>query len=267
MNSVFSTSAIVLYLLCTLLMILRLQSKTTLADKSIFVLLLPGFAASLLHAYGLTQYLMTENGLQFGVFNAASAISLINSVMILLLTLKRRTELLTSIVLPLAALSIVLEIQFPNSHLLPANSPLGLQIHIVVSIIAYSLLGLAALFAIILAIQNRLLHNHHPGGLMRRLPSLQTTEKLLFDTIFAGFISLSLALLSGFAFLEDMFAQHLAHKTLLAIVAWLVFAILLIGRIQLGWRGRIAIRWTLAGFITLMLAYFGSKFAMEFVLT
>jgi len=265
MNSAFSIATISLYLLCTVLMILRLQGKAALADKKIIILLLPGFAATLLHAYGLTQYILTKEGLQFGVFNAASVISLVNSVMILSLTLKRRTELLTSIVLPLAALSIVLDKLFPDSHLLPADSPVGLQIHIMVSIIAYSLLGLAALFAIILAIQNRLLHNHHPGGLMRRLPSLQSTEKLLFDTIFAGFIGLSLALISGFAFLEDMFEQHLAHKTILAIVAWLVFATLLVGRIKLGWRGRIAIRWTLAGFFILMLAYFGSKFAMEFV--
>lgn len=247
-------------------MVARVQGRAVFADTKIYLLLLPGFAASGLHAFSLTQYLMTADGLQFGVFNAASAISLVNSMLILLLTLKRRTELLTSIVLPLAALSIVLESIFPNSLLLPANSPVGLQIHILVSIVAYSLLGMAALFAIILAIQNRSLHNHHPGGLMRRLPSLQTTEKLLFDTIFAGFVSLTLALISGFAFLEDMFAQHLAHKTILAIVAWLVFAVLLIGRIKLGWRGRIAIRWTLVGFTFLMLAYFGSKFVMEFVL-
>ncbi len=267
MNSVISFTAILLYLLCTALIILRIQGKAPLAEKNILLILLPGFIAAILHVFSLSHYLMTDEGLQFGVFNAASAISLVNVLLILGLTLRRRTELLASIVLPLAALSMLLERLFPDSHILPPDSPVGLQIHILVSIIAYSLLGMAALFAIILAIQNRHLHNHRPGGLMRRLPPLQTMEKLLFDTIFAGFIGLSLALLSGFAFLEDMFAQHLVHKTILAIVAWLVFAILLIGRIKLGWRGRIAIRWTLAGFATLMLAYFGSKFMLEFVIT
>ena len=91
-------------------------------------------------------------------------------------------------------------------------------------------------------------------------------ENLLFDTIVTGFICLSLSLVSGMMFLENMFAQQLAHKTVLSILAWIVFAILLLGRWQLGWRGRTAIRWTLGGFISLMLAYFGSKFVLEVLL-
>lgn len=101
---------------------------------------------------------------------------------------------------------------------------------------------------------------------MKRIPPLQTMEKLLFDSIVAGFIGLTLALLSGFVFLQDLFAQHLAHKTVLSIIAWLVFATLLAGRFTLGWRGRTAIRWTLSGFISLMLAYFGSKLVYEFII-
>ena len=74
------------------------------------------------------------------------------------------------------------------------------------------------------------------------------------------------AVLSGMVYLENMFAQHLAHKTVLSILAWLVFAILLVGRWLVGWRGRTAIRWTVSGFVLLMLAYFGSKFVVELVL-
>jgi ABC-type uncharacterized transport system permease subunit len=91
-------------------------------------------------------------------------------------------------------------------------------------------------------------------------------ETLLFDAIIIGFVCLSLSLVSGMIFLENMFAQHLAHKTILSILAWLVFAILLAGRWLAGWRGRTAIRWTLGGFISLMLAYFGSKFVLEVIL-
>ena len=91
-------------------------------------------------------------------------------------------------------------------------------------------------------------------------------ERLLFRMIAVGFILLSVSLLSGLVFLEDIFAQHLIHKTVLSIAAWGVFALLLWGRWRLGWRGRIAIRWTLAGFAVLMLAYFGSKFVLELVL-
>ena len=100
----------------------------------------------------------------------------------------------------------------------------------------------------------------------RMMPPLTTMESLLFDAIIIGFVCLSVSLVSGMVFLEDMFAQHLAHKTVLSIIAWLVFAILLTGRWMVGWRGRTAIRWTLGGFISLMLAYFGSKFVLELIL-
>jgi len=137
---------------------------------------------------------------------------------------------------------------------------------IVLSIMAYSLFAIAAVQAILLAIQDHQLRNRRPGGIIRALPPLQTMEDLLMQLILAGFILLTLALLSGFFFLEDIFAQHLVHKTVLSIAAWLVFATLLWGRWKFGWRGRTAIRWTLGGYIALMLAYFGSKLVLELLL-
>ena len=103
------------------------------------------------------------------------------------------------------------------------------------------------------------LRNRQRLTLVASLPPLQTMEHLLFELLWTGLILLSLAIASGFLFLEDMFAQRVAHHTVLSIASWLVFAILLAGRWRLGWRGRTAIRWTLAGFTMLMLAYFGSK--------
>ena len=82
----------------------------------------------------------------------------------------------------------------------------------------------------------------------------------------AGFILLTLSLLTGAIFLENIFAQHLVHKTSLSLLAWIVFAILLWGRWRSGWRGRRAIRWTLGGFSVLVLAYIGSKLVLELVL-
>ena len=91
-------------------------------------------------------------------------------------------------------------------------------------------------------------------------------EVLLFQTIGFGFIFLSTALLSGFFFVEDLFAQQLVHKTVLSIIGWFILAVLLFGRFKFGWRGRIAIRWTLAAFVFIMLAYFGSKLVLEFII-
>ena len=115
-------------------------------------------------------------------------------------------------------------------------------------------------------IQDHHLHQRHPGGFIRALPPLQTMESLLFEMIGAGFVLLTLALVSGFTFLEDMFAQRLAHKTILSITAWIVFGALLWGRLRFGWRGQKALIWTLSGFVVLMLAYFGSKVVIELIL-
>ena len=120
--------------------------------------------------------------------------------------------------------------------------------------------------ALLLAVQERHLHNRQPGGFVRALPPLQTMESLLFEMITAGMILLTIALATGFLFLENMFAQQLGHKTILSIMAWCVFATLLYGRYKFGWRGRKALKWTLAGFIVLLLAYFGQKAVIELIL-
>jgi ABC-type uncharacterized transport system permease subunit len=56
------------------------------------------------------------------------------------------------------------------------------------------------------------------------------------------------------------------HKTILSILAWILFAVLLWGRWKFGWRGQTAVRWTLGGFGFLILAYLGSKFVQEILL-
>ena len=91
-------------------------------------------------------------------------------------------------------------------------------------------------------------------------------EDLLFKLIAAGFLLLTVSLGSGVVFINDIFAQHLVHKTVLSIFAWLVFGLLLWGRWRYGWRGRLAVRLTLAGIVLLILSYFGSKLVLEVLL-
>lgn len=266
MDAITGLIAFTLYLLSTLGLFLRLQGDDFFNRKPIASILLPGFAAVVLHGFVLYDHLFTISGFQFGFFDAASSIAMVISLLVLLMSIKRRTEILALVILPISAIALLTQSISPSSYMLPYDAPQGLKVHVLVSIIAYSLLGLAACMSLVLSLQNSMLHNHHPGGWMKKLPPLQTMEKLLFDSIVAGFIGLTLALLSGFVFLQDLFAQHLAHKTILSIIAWLVFATLLAGRFTLGWRGRTAIRWTLSGFVSLMLAYFGSKLVYEFLI-
>jgi ABC-type uncharacterized transport system permease subunit len=224
-----------------------------------------GLAGSALHGLILYQGIVSAAGLSLDFFDAFSLVAWSVALVLLLSSLTKPVENLGILLLPVAAVAIVLELQFgtPGGD---ERAPWGLSVHILISLLAYSLLTLASVQAILLAIQDRHLHNRQPGGFVRALPPLQTMEALLFEVIGIGFFLLSLALVSGFVFLEDMFAQHLVHKTLLSILSWIVFAMLLWGRFRFGWRGRTAIRGTLVGFAFLMLAYFGSKAVLELIL-
>ncbi|MGB5764940.1 MAG: cytochrome c biogenesis protein CcsA [Sedimenticolaceae bacterium] len=225
-----------------------------------------GFAGLLLHAILLYLELFTANGLNLSFFNAVSLAAWTVSGLLLLSALSKPVENLAILALPLAAITVLLDLRFPGNHLLSQQAGWALRLHVLTSMLAYSLLTLASVQAILLAVQDNHLRRHHPGGFIRALPPLQTMESLLFEMISLGFVLLSVALITGFAYLEDMFAQHLVHKTVLSIVAWIAFAVLLWGRYRFGWRGRTAIRWTLVGFAVLMLAYFGSTAVIELVL-
>jgi ABC-type uncharacterized transport system permease subunit len=219
-----------------------------------------------LHGALLYQNTVTHIGINLGVLNAFSLVTWTILLLLLISSLRKPVENLGIALLPLGALAIALEARYPSVHLIHDTATAGLTIHILVSLLAYSLLTLASVQAILLAIQDHHLHHRHPGGFIRALPPLQTMETLLFEMIGAGFVLLTLALISGFAFLEDMFAQHLVHKTILSIIAWFVFGTLLWGRVKFGWRGQKALIWTLSGFMVLLLAYFGSKVVIELIL-
>ena len=136
------------------------------------------------------------------------------------------------------------------------------------ALLAYSFFTIASLHVLLMALLERRLHGGDlPFGL-QKLPPLLTMEKLLFRIIAAGFVLLTLTLGSGIIFSEELFgkAMRFNHKTVFGILSWLIFAALLGGRQLYGWRGRIAVRWTLAGFLMLVLAYVGSKFVLEVLL-
>lgn len=93
-------------------------------------------------------------------------------------------------------------------------------------------------------------------------------ERLLFKVIGLGFILLTLTLVSGMLFSEQIFGKplHFSHKIIFSIASWLIYGWLLFGRFKYGWRGKTAIRWTLLGFGLLLLSYIGSKFVLEVLL-
>ncbi len=220
-------------------------------------------------AHTLSTYfnIATPLGFDLGLFPISSLIFCFICGMALLTYLRRRPiDRLLLVLLPMAALTIAVSVLFDGAYTPRHGLDSGIVAHILVSMLAYSVLALAALQALLLGLQVRELKNKHTRGLIDALPPLQTMESTLFELIWTGFILLGLSILTGAVFLEDIFAQHLVHKTTFSICAWAVFGMLLWGRTWLGWRGKTAVRWTLIGFALLMLGYVGSKLVLELVL-
>lgn len=204
------------------------------------------------------------------------------------------------LVLPLAVAVAWLPGVFPGSPISLPDAPLFVP-HLLLGVCAYSFMTLAALQSILMAMAERALQAPARFGFLAggqiastsagtsagpsagsssttegawgawidALPPLLTLERLLFRLISAGFVFLSLTVLTGIVFSESAFGRpfRLDHKTVFTLLAWSLFATLLIGRRLHGWRGRTALRFTLGGFTLLMFAYAGSRFVFEVILS
>jgi ABC-type uncharacterized transport system permease subunit len=220
------------------------------------------------HGTILFSVMFADNTLRIGVGDAISAILGLTVLIYWLGSLFYRLEGLQALIMPAAAIASFLPALLPEAKPLPNTELLAFKLHILMSMAAYSLFTIASLHVLLMAMLERRLHmGSLPSGL-RRLPPLLTMETLLFRIIWAGFVMLTLTLISGIFFSEEVFgkAARLNHKTIFGFVSWVVFAALLMGRHFRGWRGRVAVRWTLAGFLLLVLAYLGSKFVLEILL-
>lgn len=224
--------------------------------------------ALLLHGYLLYEELFGDGVMRFGFSAALSLIFWLAVLIYWVESFHARMEGLQALVLPLAGICSFLPGLFPGQHLLSNAASAMFRIHFFIAMVAYSLFTLAALHAIIMAVAERRLHRGELTRPLASLPPLLTMESLLFRMILVAFILLTLTLATGIAFSESLFGKALAfnHKTLFSILSWLIFAALLVGRHVWGWRGRMALHWTLAGFVALLLAYVGSRFVLEVVL-
>jgi len=224
-------------------------------------------AVGLLAQLVALAHLSLEAGMiVIGLGTALSLFAWQAALLLWLFSLRESVGALGLVIYPLAGLCAIAGLLVPDSHSATEALAWPLQLHILLSMLAYGLLTLGAVQAMVLAMQHRQLRRHPPSGLFTTLPALQTMETLLFRLIGSGFFLLSLAIVTGALFIDDLFAQHLAHKTILSLVAWLFFAVLIYGRWRHGWRGRVAVRGALAGYVLLLLAYFGSKLVLELIL-
>lgn len=179
------------------------------------------------------------------------------------------------LVLPCAAISVMLPAIFPGSVISLDGKTALFPWHIAIAMLAYSTLTIAAFHAVLMVLQESKLHTRLSAQkvgwfalALDRLPALLTMEKLLFRMIAFGFFLLTLTVVSGVFFSEELFGEAFRwnHKNIFTMLSWALFGVLLIGRKWRGWRGKTALSFTLIGFTTLLLAYVGSRFVFEVIL-
>lgn len=222
-------------------------------------------AAVVLHGAAHLLAWHQAGGANLHLVSALSLVGLGMAVLTLVVGLRGRMAALGVIVFPIAAATLALYGAFGRQD--PQPLDWRVQLHAWCALLGYATLAIAALLAILSWSQERALRRRRlHGGWMRALPPLVELETLLFRTITVGFILLSATLLTGVLFVEDLMAQHLAHKTVFSVLSWLGFGALLAGRWRYGWRGGKAVRWTLIAMALLVLAFFGSNLVLELVL-
>ena len=220
-----------------------------------------------IHGWLLYQDIFA-NGFNLGFFNALSLIFWLTVLIYWLTNLTHKLDSLQAFVLPPAALFALLPAFEVSNHYLPQASQPLFMAHIGIALIAYSLFTFAALHALLMTIAERSLHNKPTLIKLPSFPPLMVMEGLLFRVITLGFVLLTITLISGMFFSEQLYGKPLefTHKIVFSIASWLIYGWLLFGRYQYGWRGKKAINITLIGFVLLLLAYVGSKFILQVLL-
>lgn len=222
-----------------------------------------------LHGWLLYRDIFAVGGFNLGIYFAMSAILWLTVLIYWLADLKHQLYSLQAFVLPPAAIFVVLPALSIQNYYLPEAEASLFMVHIAIAILAYSLFTFAALHALLMAVADRSLHQQTTWVKLPNFPPLMVMENLLFKVITAGFVLLTITLISGMLFSEQIFKKPLEfnHKTILSIASWLMYGWLLFGRHQYGWRGKKAIKLTLTGFLLLLLAYIGTRFVVQVVLS
>ena len=212
----------------------------------------------------VTALLLTfrQDLVDFSLFSSGSLIFAVIQLIVTLSSVKKPVHTLLLVIQPLSAILLLLSLFTEPTKLTNLSS--GVSLHVLFSILAYGVVTIAAACALALWYASYSLKHKKIGN--RLLPPLETADRLLFEMLLVGEILLSISIISGFLYIEDILGQKLSHKTFFSVLSWTIFAMLLAGHRFFGWRGTKAIKWTLSGFVALLIAYAGSKVVLELIL-
>jgi ABC-type uncharacterized transport system permease subunit len=225
--------------------------------------------ALVLHGMLLYRQVVTVEGLDLGVANAISLMVWL-TVMIYWVAGLAVEGLwgILGLMAPLALGAVILQAGNNSTHIVTYGSSALFTLHLTIAMLAYSLFPIATVHALVMLAEEKWLHRGVMPPFLKRLPPLLEMERLLFRILLAGFVLLTITVVSGSFFSEQIFGKPFTatHKTVFGMLSWLIFGGLLVGHYRRGWRGRKAVHWTLAGFSMLLLAYVGSKVVLELIL-
>ena len=254
--------AFVLYLLpCLPLAILNIKGRSHTTNILIFVGLF--FHACLIFKATFDQ------GIDLSFSNALLMTSWVAVFLYWIINLKNQHKGFEYLTLVPALLFLAIHPLISEHNYLNDSYPVIAISHIIIALLGYSLLAFGALFSIFLLYVEKNVRSKKINdlGFSSNL-SILDLEKGLFRIYWLGFFLLTITLVTGTFFSDQVFNTPLVlnHKLIFSVCAWLIYALLLLGRISFGWRGKKAIKFSLIAFMFLFLAYFGSKFVVEILL-
>ncbi len=264
MDSVIATAAAILYVLAIATIIPGLSHQSVIKAKSVFA---SAACALVFHAWLLSDLILDGSGQNLSILNVASLISFIISLVMSVAMLKNRLWFLLPVVYSFSAINLTAATFLPSTFITHLETEPALLIHISLALFSYATLTIGALYALQLAWLDHKLKTKKALAINPNFPPLLMVERQLFKIILIGNILLTATLITGCAFVYDMFAQGKAHKAILSFIAWVIYSILLWGHYKQGWRGRKVTWFAVAGATLLTLAYFGSRFVREIILS
>lgn len=260
----FTLICILLYLVATGLISSRLFHQDGPKSQTSRYVALVALAT---HAFILHHDIIIQgSGQNLSITNVASIVAWLMALSMTIISFGMTHIFLMPVVYGFAAIVIAMNALIPDTHLMHIELQPGLLIHISLALFAYGGLMIALLYALQFSYINYRLKHKQASLLHSSLPSLMSVEKTLFKILWIGTVLLSMSLLSGFVFLEDMFAQKQAHKTILSIIAWMLYVGILAAHHKFAWRGRGVVVATIVGSVLLTLGYFGSRIVKEIIL-
>jgi ABC-type uncharacterized transport system permease subunit len=226
-----------------------------------------GSFAIVMHILLLSSQMIEQSAVDFNLTNVISLVALLISICTTALAIKYKVNLLIPVVYGFSSVWLLIEyLAHPKAIMAITDDSLLIVSHITLSLIAYAVLIIATLYSFqVNYINNKLKSKSFQE--MKHLPPLMMVEKQLFFILALGVLCLTLAEVTGFLFLENMFAKENIHKTVFSLIALATYIYTLKGQFSYGWRGKkVMILLVIASFF-LTLAYFGSRFVKEFLLS